>query len=486
MKKQIVRVTSVISLLTLMFWVSHAVANPSQELDKTRVIITSDGEIDDECSLVRCLLYANEWDIEAIVTSSSQYHWHGHNWAGDDWIDPYLLAYAEVYPNLIKHDPAYPTPEYLKTRTALGNVELEGEMEKVTDGSQLIVKVLLDDSDSRPIWLQAWGGMNTIARALKTIEEEHPERMAEVAEKIRFFFIWEQDATYQEYIRPHWGKYNIMTVISDQFEAIAYRWKTIQPIEMQAFYNGEWMSENILEEHGPLCSLYRSHVENEDGFDIGDFRSEGDSPAFVHTISTGLRNLENPDWGGWGGRYVRVLENTWLDPKTDPDYVYPEGRYYTKNAWGRNSTRRGNTSFNNEMHREYFRPIWRWSEAFQNDFAARADWCVKSLAESNHPPVVKLAGPLNLKVKSGSVVELNAEGTVDPDGDDLSFSWWQYSEAGSYDGIVEINHADQFAASLVVPSEAAGKVFHIVCEVTDSGSPKLTRYQRLIVEVEAD
>ena len=76
--------------------------------DRTRVIVTSDGEIDDECSLVRFLLYSNEWDIEGIITSSSQYHWHGHKWAGDDWMEPTLNAYAEVYPNLLKHDRRYP------------------------------------------------------------------------------------------------------------------------------------------------------------------------------------------------------------------------------------------------------------------------------------------------------------------------------------------------------------------------------------------
>ena len=80
--------------------------------ERPRVIVTSDGEIDDECSLVRFLLYANEWDIEGIITSSSQYHWQGHNWAGDDWARPYLEAYAKVRPNLIKHDPRYPTVEY--------------------------------------------------------------------------------------------------------------------------------------------------------------------------------------------------------------------------------------------------------------------------------------------------------------------------------------------------------------------------------------
>jgi len=177
--------------------------------DRPRVIVTSDGEIDDECSLTRFLLYANELDVEGLITSSSQYPSHGHRWAGDDWMQPYLRAYANVYPNLIKHDPRYPSPELLQARTLLGNVKAEGEMEQITPGSQRIVKVLLDESDPRAVWIQAWGGTNTIARALKTIEEEHPQRMAEVAKKIRLYLIWEQDETYQNYIRPHWGKYGI-------------------------------------------------------------------------------------------------------------------------------------------------------------------------------------------------------------------------------------------------------------------------------------
>lgn len=179
---------------------------------KPRVIITSDGEIDDECSMVRFLLYANDYDVEGIITSSSQYHWQGHRWAGDDWMNPYLDAYEKVYSSLIKHDKGYPTPQFLQQRTVLGNVKSEGEMDEVTAGSQLIVETLLDNSDNRPVWLQAWGGTNTIARALKTIEEKHPKRMEEVAKKMRFFFIWEQDSTYQSYIRPHWGKYNILTI----------------------------------------------------------------------------------------------------------------------------------------------------------------------------------------------------------------------------------------------------------------------------------
>ena len=57
---------------------TKAESNP-KVADKPRVIVTSDGEIDDECSMVRFLLYTNEWDVEGIITSSSQYHAHGHN-----------------------------------------------------------------------------------------------------------------------------------------------------------------------------------------------------------------------------------------------------------------------------------------------------------------------------------------------------------------------------------------------------------------------
>lgn len=458
--------------------------------EKLRVIVTSDGEIDDECSLVRFLLYANEWDIEGIITSSSQYHWQGHNWAGNDWAQPYLEAYAKVWPNLIKHDLRYPTVEYLQARTLLGNVKSEGDMDVVTPGSQHIVKVLLDESDDRPVWLQAWGGTNTIARALKTIEENHPEKMAYVAGKIRFFFIWEQDETYQEYIRPKWGKYQILTIISDQFWAIAYQWKKIQPLEKQRYFEASWMTENILNNHGPLCSSYQAHVEGSHGlsgdfdFSAGDFRSEGDSPAFLHTIDTGLRNLESPGWGGWGGRYVRVRDNTWLDPVPVASYEYPEGRWYTRSAWGRMSMREG-TQTSEEQRLEYFKPLWRWTDALQNDFAARADWSVASYEEANHPPSVAVAHSLHLKASPGAELALSAEGTSDPDGDELAFLWWQFQEADSYDGSIEINDANSQRASLTVPADAGeGETIHVIIEVTDNGTPALTRYQRVIVEID--
>ncbi len=445
------------------------------EAEKPRIIVTSDGEIDDECSLVRLLLYANNMEIEGIITSSSQYHWQGHKWAGDDWYAPYYKAYSEVYQNLVLHDKEYPSPEHLESITFLGNVESEGEMDKKTEGSQHIVKVLLDETDDRPIWLQAWGGTNTIARALKTIEERHPNEMPNVAKKMRFFFIWEQDATYQEYIKPHWGKYLIPTIVSDQFIAIFYHWKKYLPKEQQDYFVANWMNENILKDHGALCGLYKAH-------DNGDFRSEGDSPAFLHAIPNGLQSTESPNWGGWGGRYTRVKGNTWLDPVLEKDYEYPEGRWYTKTAWGRGRLKQEIP--NDSALRKYLRPIWRWADAFQNDFASRADWCIKPFAEANHPPKVVTKNKNHIVMSPGRTLKLSAEGTTDPDGDKLTYRWWQYKEAGTYFGDIDIQNADGPNATFISPKDAGeGIMIHIILEVTDDGTPQLTRYKRFVIEM---
>ena len=137
-----------------------------------------------------------------------------------------------------------------------------------------------------------------------------------------------------------------------------------------------------------------------------------------------------------------------------------------------------------DLMEKYFNPIARWTDAFQNDFAARADWCVKSYKDANHPPVVRLKNALDIAAKPGSKINLSAKGTSDPDGDKLTCHWWQYKEAGTYQGTIEIKNAKDEASSFTVPLDAVkGQTIHIICEVTDNGAPPLTRYQRVIVTV---
>ena len=193
--------------------------------------------------------------------------------------------------------------------------------------------------------------------------------------------------------------------------------------------------------------------------------------------------MEDPSWGGWGGRYIKLRENTYIDQVPEENYQYPEGRWYGKNAWGYLSVRKGTTA-TDEQRSIYFKPIWRWSKAMQNDFAARADWCVKPYGEANHAPVVELAHKSDMKAAPGKTVKLSAKGSSDPDGNTLSYRWWQYREAGSYPGDITFDSNGGVKSSFVVPDDAKkGETIHVICEVTDDGVPALTRYARVIITV---
>ena len=197
---------------------------------KPRTVVTTDMESDDLASLIRYLLYTNELDTEGIVYSSGRYHWAGDGkgtefflpgreyttpqtswrWTGTRTIqDQVLTAYAKVYPNLKRHAAGYPTPQELLSKVKIGNIEFEGEMAKNPAGSDLIRRLLLD-KDPRPVYLQAWGGTNTVARALKSIEEQYAGTprwsriKAAVSAKAVVLASGFQDETYADYIAPAW------------------------------------------------------------------------------------------------------------------------------------------------------------------------------------------------------------------------------------------------------------------------------------------
>lgn len=431
--------------------------------------------------MVRFLLSSNEFKVEGIINSSSQFHWEGgkgwHTFHPVGWVKKQIDRYEKVYQNLVLHDPNYPTPEYLRSRWKVGNTGGDGEDEIRTEGAKWIAKVLLDESDPRPIWVQAWGGCNTISSALKIIQQEHPEKMRAVAGRLRLFLIWEQDGSYQDSIRPNWERFEIPTIISDQFDCMAYIWPKVLPKKPKKYFEQEWMNKHILQRHGALCDAYE-HKDNA-------FHAEGDTPAFLHVIPNGLRSFESPGWGGWGGRYVKVRGNVWMDPPPEAGWIHPKGRWTIDQSWSK-KLEKVTSPGEKEMRTLYFKPIWRWLDAVQNDFAARADWCVKDYKSANHHPVVRLKNtPLWVEATAGDVVALDATPTTDPDGDPLEFRWWHYSEAGTYAG-GGIDDSTKSRALLTIPKKAQpGETIHMVCEVTDVGSPPLTRYQRVVIRVES-
>lgn len=192
-----------------------------------------------------------------------------------------------------------------------------------------------------------------------------------------------------------------------------------------------------------------------------DFISEGDSPAFFYLLDVGLRNMEDASYGGWGGRMVKSQKN----PRRSED---------GKNVTDYNPyTKKNDAAY----------PQTRWIDVLQNDFAARADWCVGTYDKANHPPIVKLNNINNLIAATGSMIKLRGIAT-DPDNNAVSYKWWQYEDVDTYEGKIVIQEPDKQNAFFIIPQVAkAGQTIHVILEVKDSGTPSLTRYQRLIVTV---
>ena len=112
------------------------------------------------------------------------------------------------------------------------------------------------------------------------------------------------------------------------------------------------------------------------------------------------------------------------------------------------------------------------------------DWTTKPYKGANHPPVVKLGNSERLTIKSGEVFTMSAAGSSDPDGDSLSYLWFQYPEAGSYKEEIKLGYAENHhTVSGQAPAVTKPETAHFIVKVTDRGSPALTRYRRVIVTI---
>src|SRR5262245_26760181 len=93
--------------LALLFSVDAIAQLSTPATGRLRLIIETDagGDPDDEQSLVRFLLYVNEWDIEGIIANRAQAR-DGENWnterTGLGIVRRLLKAYEEVHPKLAR------------------------------------------------------------------------------------------------------------------------------------------------------------------------------------------------------------------------------------------------------------------------------------------------------------------------------------------------------------------------------------------------
>src|SRR5688572_3011813 len=134
-------------------WMFHGRIAAGEE-QRLRLIVETDagGDPDDEQSMVRFLLYANEWDVTGIIANRPHAR-EGENQnvhrTGLAIVEAMVDAYGECWPRLREHDNRYPPPELLLERTVPGYNDTDAGVKLIIDA--------VDAEDPRPVWYLNWG-----------------------------------------------------------------------------------------------------------------------------------------------------------------------------------------------------------------------------------------------------------------------------------------------------------------------------------------
>jgi hypothetical protein len=479
--------------------------------ERPRVVVMTDiaNEPDDQMSMVRFLVYANRFDVEGLIATTSTWM---KNKVRPDVIQTLVDAYAQVQPNLLKHQAGFPTAESLREVVVAGQPSYgmasvgPGRM---SAGAELILRAA-DRNDPRPLWVLGWGGTNTLAQTLLQARETRTSaQLAALVSKLRVYTISDQDDA-GPWIRREFPSlhYIAMPTTPDGDQYYLATWTGISgdrfyknaPGADFTTFTDAWVNANIRSK-GPLGKLYP----------VPCCIHEGDTPSFLGLIDNGLASAMSPAFGGWGGRYV------WRQFSGEPRSFWTQGG---DSYPGRDNSRDTVVGEDGKTYTSDQATIWRWREAFQHDFAARMDWTVKDPREANHNPEVVVNGrsgkaPIPVDAVVGTPLTLDATGTRDPDGNALTYRWFFYREAGTgipgqpvvaaglapiggggagEGGIpsgpeggprepaprVTLENAN--TARVTVQPRVAGTA-HIILAVEDNGSPTLTSYRRIIVTI---
>ena len=409
-----------------------------------------------------------------------------------EWL---IRAYSEVRSNLLLHAPGWPTAASLDAVVQPGQPGYGmAATGKSSPGSRELAAAILRN-DPRPLWICLWGGANTLAQALIDLRQSLPRDQLDARlRNLRVSSISDQDDA-GPWIRREFPSI-VYIVTPSEPNSTNYYAATWTGISGDRYYrNGEgadfssvtnvWLDANIRSK-GPLGAKYPRYM----------FIMEGDTPSYLSLIPNGLDSAMHPDWGGWGGRYL------WLQPYGELHPIWTQGG----DEFARTTTQDAVLGIDGREHISDQATVWRWRSAFQRDFAARMDWTIHDFAHANHPPVVIVNGqdgeaPIELDVKAGQTVSLDASASHDPDHQPLTFHWFLYPEAGlatDHGAEVTLDGADGAVAHAravsacrpmwiagLVPCHGEG-VMHIILAVTDDGTPELTAYRRVIVHVRAE
>ncbi|MBR7031565.1 MAG: DUF1593 domain-containing protein, partial [Prevotella sp.] len=411
-------------------------------------IAPADVEPDDMESMVRLMAYADCFEVEALITSVG---WNCDPYPVEwqQYLFRVITAYAKDVPNLMKRSGQkkhlslkkengcqelgyWPSAEYITSRAVMGSmyggIRSIGE-DNDSPGSELLIR-LADEPDQRPIYVAAWGGANTLAQAIWRVKQTRTaEELKRFVRKFRIYTITDQDMQYNMRMDRSYSSH--MWLRREFKDDLQFIWD-----------EGTWQEQ---------CELgkrhWQQHKENIQGkgalgkeYPTYKWGVEGDTPSFLYVMPNGLNDPEDPHQAGWAGYHERgmcpdsltIAWTSWQEPLRSISVGYKQ-RFYPDEL---------------------------------NDFMARMQWADEG--RGNHNPIVivnkqEWMQPIHIKAKAGKTIRLDASKSFDPDGDMLSFHWWQQPEIGTSKAI--ITQADQPKTNIQIPADADKGELHLICEV---------------------
>ena len=471
-----------------------------------RLIVLADmgNEEDEEQQMLHLLMYSNVVNIEGLIAVT------GKHLRPED-ARPYrrivhpelylrlIAGYENVFPNLQLHATNWPTPQRLRSIVASGQsgygIADVGEG-KSSEGSKLIVAAATRP-DPRPLHIVVNAGANTLAQALVDCRATlSNEQLQATVAKIRVFDNQAQDDAgawiCHEFPNIHWIRSKRQTRAyggpDDQVTG-PHVWK---PFPNTSAGQDGWAAEHVRSNHGALGSLYPQRRVFSPKF---HFIEGGGTIPWMRLIASGLTDPSEPTWGGWSGRYTAQKQINPFSPYKDiaiaEQAFVPFAAYADATANSEAEFESWTDPNSGQVFQDVCVPVWRWRTAMWNDFQARMDWCVKPLAEANHPPHAELNADasdsiLKRTAKPGETLAFTATGSTDPDKDTMRYTWWFYPEAGRqpYGHTLPIQNNNSEAINVTIPSNAAGKELHLILEAWDqSRIVPLVDYRRAVITV---
>ena len=480
------------NLFTLLFALIAGTSWAANDNLKPRLVVCTDiapadVEPDDMESMVRLMAYADCFEIEALITSVG-WNCDPYPLEWQQYLYRVITAYAKDVPNLMRRSGQkkhlslkkengqqelgyWPSAEYITSRAVMGS--MYGGIRSIGDrndspGSELLIR-LADEDDPRPIYVAAWGGANTLAQAIWRVKQSRSAyELAKFVRKFRLFTITDQDMKYDMRMDRAYSSH--MWLRKEFQNDLQFIWDEGAWQEQCELGKQHWQQhQQNIQGHGALGREYPNYK----------WGVEGDTPSFLYVMPNGLNNPEDPLQCGWAGYHERGIcadslttaWTSWKEPVRSISVGYKQ-RFYPDEL---------------------------------NDFCARMQWAAEGRGNLNpyivFTPQVKFDHPLSLEGAAMAVsndtitltvppsvgkndvftIRMDASKSFDPDGDGLSFLWWQQPEIGHTR--IAIEASDESIATIRIPAKAIGDTVHLICEVHDNGPFHLVSYRRIIITI---